>query len=126
MTGSTSNARPLRLLVALASYGVQNLKFLKQIIETYQRMPFETDVVVLSEAPKDLGMDRVKVAVGLPSPNPWSLPFAHKRIFAENVDRYDLFIYSEDDMGVPEKCLQAFLRVTPHLADDEIAGFLRN
>jgi len=114
----------LRLLVVLASYGTRNLDLLKQIIGRYQAMNLDVDVVVVSNEPKDLGPD-VRVAVGLPSENPWSLPFAHKPIFAENADKYDLFIYSEDDMEVREEHIAAFLRVTPHLASDEIAGFLR-
>ena len=87
-------------------------------------MTMEVDVIVVSEAPKDLGPE-VKVIVGLPSPNPWSLPFAHKAVFAQNVDRYDLFIYSEDDMYVTEENIQAFLRATPQLEPREIAGYLR-
>lgn len=87
-------------------------------------MALKVDVIVLSEAPKDLGPG-VEVVVGLPSKNPWSLPFAHKPLFAQRVDQYDLFAYSEDDMEVTEGNIQAFLRVTPHLEDREIAGFLR-
>jgi 2-polyprenyl-3-methyl-5-hydroxy-6-metoxy-1,4-benzoquinol methylase len=114
----------LRLLVAIASYGTKNIAFLKRIIGTYQRMNLDVTIFVLSEAPKDLGPD-VNVVVGLPSKNPWSLPFAHKDLFADNVGRYDLFVYSEDDMEVTEENIQAFLRVTPELDDDEIAGFIR-
>jgi 2-polyprenyl-3-methyl-5-hydroxy-6-metoxy-1,4-benzoquinol methylase len=112
-----------RLLVAIASHGEKNLGYLKEVIAAYQKMPFETDIVVFSNAPKDL--PGVKVVVGLPSKNPWSLPFGHKQFFADNLDRYDLFIYSEDDMRVTEDHIQAFLKVTPHLGEDEIAGFLR-
>jgi len=118
------NQRRLRLLVAIASHGEKNLQFLKRIIGRYRNMAMAVDIVVVSEAPKDLGPE-VRVVVGLPSPNPWSLPFAHKAIFAENADRYDLFAYSEDDMEVMEENVQAFLRVTPVLPGDEIAGFLR-
>ena len=87
-------------------------------------MSLEVDVVVLSDAPKEIGVG-ARVEVGLPSSNPWSLPFAHKPLFAQNVDEYDLFIYSEDDIEVTEGNIDAFLRWTPQLADDEIAGFLR-
>jgi 2-polyprenyl-3-methyl-5-hydroxy-6-metoxy-1,4-benzoquinol methylase len=114
----------LRLLVAIASYGNKNIAFLKRIIGTYQRMSIDVTIFVLSEAAKDLGPD-VNVMVGLPSKNPWSLPFAHKELFAKNVERYDLFVYSEDDMEVTEENIQAFLQVTPALDDDEIAGFIR-
>jgi 2-polyprenyl-3-methyl-5-hydroxy-6-metoxy-1,4-benzoquinol methylase len=124
MTVLDTEAPKLRLLVVIASYGERNLELLKQVIRQYQAMTLDVDVMVVSNAPKELGPD-VRVVVGLPSANPWSLPFAHKPIFAENVDQYDLFIYSEDDMAVTEDHIASFLRVTPHLAPDEIAGFLR-
>ena len=114
----------MRALVAIASYGEKNLAFLRQLISTYQAMPMDVDIVVLSEAPKQLPSD-VQVLVGLPSKNPWSLPFAHKTLFAERVDQYDLFIYSEDDIGVSKGNIESFLRATEILGDDEIAGFLR-
>jgi len=118
------NMNEVRLLVVIASYGKSNIKFLRQIIDRYQAMPMHVDVVVVSEAAKDLGSG-VEVVVGLPSKNPWSLPFAHKPIFARRVDGYDLFAYSEDDIGVGEGNIQAFLRLTPQLKPSEIAGFLR-
>ena len=124
MTTSELNGRGLRLLVAIASYGEKNVEFLKQIIQRYRSMAMEVDLVVLSDAPKDLGAG-VKVVVGLPSRSPWSLPFAHKAIFAQNVDRYDLFIYSEDDMDVTEANIQAFLSATPQLETEDIVGYLR-
>lgn len=118
------NGDRIRLLVVIACYGSKNLELLKQLIGGYQSMAMDVDIVVVSEAPKALGAG-VKVVVGLPSENPWSLPFAHKPIFAQYVDQYDLFIYSEDDMEVTEENIHAFLRAAPHLAEDEIAGFLR-
>jgi SAM-dependent methyltransferase len=120
----TKNQPRLRVLVALASYGDKNLDYLKRVIQTYQRLPHNVRIIVLSEAPKDLGSD-IEVVVGLPAKNPWSLPFAHKAIFARELEKYDLFIYSEDDILFTQRNLEAFLRVTPNLAAEEIAGFLR-
>jgi 2-polyprenyl-3-methyl-5-hydroxy-6-metoxy-1,4-benzoquinol methylase len=119
-----SRPDPLRVLVVIASYGEKNLSFLRQIAADYQAMDFAVDVVVVSEAPKTVP-EGVRVVVGLPAKNPWSLPFAHKAIFAENVARYDLFIYSEDDIGLTQANIHAFLGATDILAADEIAGFLR-
>jgi 2-polyprenyl-3-methyl-5-hydroxy-6-metoxy-1,4-benzoquinol methylase len=125
MNSSQSNTKRLRLLVTIASFGDKNIGFLKKIIQGYRSMPMDVDVVVLSNAPKDGLGEGVKVLVGLPTKDPWSLPFAHKPVLAENADRYDLFIYTEDDMEVTERNIQAFLNATPHLAPTEIAGFLR-
>jgi SAM-dependent methyltransferase len=123
-TDEGTSSSPQRLLVVIASFGTGHLGYLKKIIRTYQELPMEVKVVVCSEAPKDLGAD-VEVVVGLPSRNPWSLPFAHKAIFAREADRHDLFVYSEDDIGVSENNIRAFLQATSKLPPDEIAGFLR-
>jgi 2-polyprenyl-3-methyl-5-hydroxy-6-metoxy-1,4-benzoquinol methylase len=114
----------LRVLAVIASYGQKNLPFLRSVIDNYRRMPFNVDVVVVSESAKALG-DDVEVVVGLPAKNPWTLPFAHKPIMADRVNDYDLFVYSEDDIGATEQHLRAFLEATVHLEPDEIAGFMR-
>lgn len=114
----------MRVLVAIASFGTKNLDFLRAIICSYRNMSMHVDLVVNSEAPKDLG-EGIQVIVGLPGKHPHSLPFAHKRIFADNIDRYDLFIYSEDDIGVTEQSIRAFITATASLEPDELAGHLR-
>jgi 2-polyprenyl-3-methyl-5-hydroxy-6-metoxy-1,4-benzoquinol methylase len=114
----------LRLLVAIASFGSRNLSVLQKVLETYQDMSLQVDLIVLSNVQKDVG-SAVEVIVGLPSKNPWSLPFAHKPIFAERVNDYDLFAYSEDDIEVTEKNIRAFLAISAQLRSDEVAGYLR-
>jgi 2-polyprenyl-3-methyl-5-hydroxy-6-metoxy-1,4-benzoquinol methylase len=68
---------------------------------------------------------RIQVVVGQPSKNPWSLPFAHKQVFANRINDYDLFVYSEDDIVITRKNIEAFLRLAAVLPDNEVAGFLR-
>ena len=123
MAGTNSKTQ-LRVLVALANYGTSNDHYLLRVIKEYQSMPFDTDIVVLSNLDKQPAPD-IEVLVGLPNRNPWSLPFSHKSVFAERLEKYDLFIYSEDDMLITEKNLRALLDVTETLQHDEIAGFLR-
>lgn len=114
----------LRLLVAIASYGTSNDRYLARLIEEYRSMSLDVDIVVLSNIPKGLESD-VEMIVGLPYGDPWTLPFPHKQIFADRMDDYDLFLYSEDDVLVTEKNIHAFLRAAQSLKDDEIPGFLR-
>jgi 2-polyprenyl-3-methyl-5-hydroxy-6-metoxy-1,4-benzoquinol methylase len=83
----------------------------------------EVDLVVLTNLPKDLGPD-VRVKVGLPNNDPHCLPFAHKRVLADGADQYDLFIYTEDDILISERNIDAFLRATEILPENEIAGFV--
>ena len=71
----------IRVLVAIANYGFKNIEYLKRLIQEYQAMPCNTHITVLSNVPKELGPN-VEVAVGLPTKDPWSLPFGHKKIFS--------------------------------------------
>jgi 2-polyprenyl-3-methyl-5-hydroxy-6-metoxy-1,4-benzoquinol methylase len=114
----------LRLLVAIASYGSTNDEYLSHLIDEYRSMPYATDIIVLSNVPKDLGPD-IQVIVGLPSKDPYSLPFGHKQVFVNRINDYDLFVYSEDDILITEKNVEAFLRVSAVLLDNEVAGFFR-
>lgn len=112
------------VLVAIASYGRKQDHYLEQVLAQYRKLSFPCRVVVLTEAPKPVA--GAEVAVGLPSRNPYSLPFAHRRLFLDNADRYDLFIYTEDDTLLTPAHVQAFLDVQRHLREDEILGFLRS
>lgn len=114
----------LKVLVAIANHGTKNQPFLERLLAEYRAMPHDVHIVVNSDVPKDLGPD-VEVVVGRPSRDPYSLPFAHKSLFAERVDDYDLFIYTEDDTLLPARSLDAFLEVSKLLPDDEVPGFVR-
>jgi 2-polyprenyl-3-methyl-5-hydroxy-6-metoxy-1,4-benzoquinol methylase len=113
-----------RVLVAVASYGTSNDRHLFRLVEEYRAMSFDVDIVILSNLKKQIAPD-IEVVVGLPNNNPWSLPFAHKKLFADRLERYDLFVYSEDDILITEKNLRAFLDASAALQEDELAGFLR-
>jgi 2-polyprenyl-3-methyl-5-hydroxy-6-metoxy-1,4-benzoquinol methylase len=113
----------LKLLVAIANYGTANDEYLVHIIREYRSMPFNTDIVVFSNIPKRL--PGAEVVVGLPTRNPRSLPFAHKKVFADQVNKYDLFIYSEDDILISEGTVRAFLKISSVLPEDELPGCLR-
>src|SRR5579864_6254290 len=113
----------MNILVAIASYGTTHDQYLNRLIAEYRSMRHRVDIVVLTEAPKSMGPD-VEVKVGLPTKDPWSLPFAHKQLFADRVNDYDLFIYSEDDHLITEQHVEAFLNASKVLPETEIAGFL--
>ncbi|MCJ9728744.1 bifunctional 2-polyprenyl-6-hydroxyphenol methylase/3-demethylubiquinol 3-O-methyltransferase UbiG [Bradyrhizobium sp. PRIMUS42] len=113
-----------RVLVAIASHGTSNDRYLERVIREYGAMSLVIDIVVLSNIDKR-ATTGVECIVGLPARNPWSLPFAHKNLFAQRRDQYDLFIYSEDDILITERNIRAWLEVTSFLSPDEVAGFLR-
>jgi SAM-dependent methyltransferase len=114
----------MKILVVIASYGHKNDGYLSRVLSEYRSMPYQTHLMVVSNVKKDLGED-VEVIAGLPNENPHSLPFAHKRIFADRKDAYDLFIYTEDDILITQRNIAALLRVTSILPPEELAGFFR-
>lgn len=114
----------MKILVAIANHGTKNMKYLASLLNEYRSMPFGTDIVVLSNIPKDLGSD-VEVILGCPTRDPWSLPFGHKKVFADRISDYDLFIYSEDDTLITERNIHAFLKAVEILPRQEIPGFIR-
>jgi trans-aconitate methyltransferase len=121
---SSNHNNPLKVLVAIASYGTSNDQYLNRIIQEYRSMRYDVHIVVLSNIHKPVP-EGVELRVGLPAKDPWSLPFAHKAIFADRIDSYDVFIYSEDDVLITERNVQAFLEAYEVLPAQEIAGFLR-
>jgi 2-polyprenyl-3-methyl-5-hydroxy-6-metoxy-1,4-benzoquinol methylase len=114
----------MRVLVAIANYGFKNEEYLKRLIKEYKSMPCDIDIIILSNVHKEF-KEKVEVAVGLPSKDPWSLPFEHKKIFAERLEEYDLFIYSEDDMLITWRNIESFLQVTRVLSENYIIGFVQ-
>src|SRR5574337_1188930 len=114
----------MRVLVAIANYGFRQSAYLKRLIQEYRSMPGKVDIVVLSNVPKKFEQN-IEVVVGLPTKNPWSLPFGHKKIFAERLEDYGLFIYSEDDILITQKNIESFLQLTKVLPEEQISGFLR-
>jgi SAM-dependent methyltransferase len=125
---------PHKVLVAIPSLargskkwrdtGTANDAYLGQLVNEYRSMSFQVDVVVFSDAPKEVAPG-VELRVGLPTQDPGSLPFAHKQVFADRLNDYDLFIYSEDDTLITAKTIRAFLRVSSALPENEIPGFFR-
>lgn len=111
-------------LVAIASYGTAQDAYLARLLAEYRKLERPVRIVVLSDRPKPLV--GAEVICGLSSRNPHSLPFAHRKFFAENADRYDLFIYSEDDVLITKNHICAFLAAQSRLRSDEIAGFVRS
>jgi len=115
----------MRILVVIASFGSNNDAYLKRVIAEYRSMPFQVDIVVVSNIHKNLGT-AVEVRVGLPDEKtPQSLPFAHRAVFAERALDYDLFIYTEDDILITARNIDAFLGQSAVLPTNQVPGFLR-
>jgi SAM-dependent methyltransferase len=115
----------MHILVVIANFGSKNDAYLNRVIAEYRSMPYEIDIVITSNVQKHLDPP-TEIRVGLPDKStPFSLPFAHREVFAQRANDYELFIYSEDDMLITERHIEAFLRHSAVLPADEVPGFLR-
>lgn len=119
-----AGTRRLEVLVAIASFGTAQDHFLEHVVAQFHRCDVDCRVVVLTNRHKPV--DNAEVLVGLPSKNPYSLPFAHRALFTKHAHDYDLFVYVEDDTPITARNIQAFLDVQQSLCDDEILGFVRS
>ncbi len=75
----------MKILVAIANYGTGNDRYLSRVLDEFRKMSYDVDLVVTSNIAKSIAAD-VEVIPGLPTKDPRSLPFAHKRIFAERLE----------------------------------------
>lgn len=112
------------LLVAIASYGTAQDEYLERLLEEFRNMQWQKRVIILTNKSKPV--NGAELLVGLPSSNPYSLPFAHRNLFAENLNNYDLFLYTEDDILFTQRNAEDFLSLQAKLKDDEILGFIRS
>jgi 2-polyprenyl-3-methyl-5-hydroxy-6-metoxy-1,4-benzoquinol methylase len=140
----------MKILAVITSYGTANDEYLHRLVDEYRSMSFDIDLVVLSNLRRRVA-DGVEVITVPRRRYPWTrhgtfsgkrslrllkkeyrdwvrhldLPFAHRQIFADRRNDYDLFLYSEDDTLVTEENLRAFLAAAAVLPANEIPGFLR-
>lgn len=114
-----------RILVAITNWGTKNDQYLSEVVREYRSMPFHVDIVVLSNISKAVAPGVELYVVDLKGKRPTSLPFPHKKIFADRLNDYDLFIYSEDDILITERNIRAFWRACAALPKGELPGFFR-
>jgi 2-polyprenyl-3-methyl-5-hydroxy-6-metoxy-1,4-benzoquinol methylase len=111
-------------LIAIANHGHGNRQYLDQLLAAHRDINPNAHIVLLSNIDKHVPPG-VELRVGRPDDNPFSLPFAHRQLFRERLDDFDLFIYSEDDTLLTSREYNAFLAAQANLEPNEIAGFLR-
>jgi hypothetical protein len=115
----------MKILVAIANWGTKNDEYLARLIQEYRSMPFDVRVVVFSNIQKAVAPGAELFFLDLRNKDPRSLPFLHKKMFADHVNEYDLFIYSEDDTLITESNIRAYMKACSVLKEDEIPGFFR-
>jgi SAM-dependent methyltransferase len=114
----------MKILIAIASYGEKNDHYLNTLLQSLREIPYQKDIIVQSNIEKNLG-DDIQCLVGLPNDDPRSLVFAHRQLFIDNLNNYDLFLYTENDILITQQNIEAFLYISKILPENQVLGFVR-
>lgn len=113
-----------KLLVLIASYGTEQLKYLEQLITEFKEFKkYEVRIVVNTNIPLNItGIDKVNV---IKLDDYQLLPLTCRKVIWESKDDYDYFIYNENDHLFLEKHLDKHIEYSKILPKDRICGLIR-
>lgn len=113
-----------RLLSVIVNYGLEQLGFLEQMIDSLRGFNnYTVTIIIHSNVELELkGVDEVKI---YEMDNYSLLPATCRSTIWENRKNFDLFFYSENDMHIKEKHFDNFLSYTKILPKNRIAGLIR-
>jgi hypothetical protein len=119
------------ILICIAfHYAETRLQYLKKILSRFlntYNCPFhiiidtnttETEVLLRELFPLQIDSNIIEISVHETLPHPHSLTWAHRFHFKENLEKYQTFMYLEDDMDLPYEnfvnYLENFNMMWPH------------
>lgn len=111
----------MKILISIATYGTKNCKFLKRVVECYNSFN-NHDITVHIHGTIDPQLPDSKFIEHV---NPANTVYFHRNEFVDNLNKYDLFIFSEDDILVNEHTVNTYLKYDSKLPLNCTLGFLR-
>jgi hypothetical protein len=117
-----------RLLISIANYGDSQLDYLEKVIDNFETYSHEVELVIDTTVNLSNIIERKKLPISQRLFDPsvaCTLPFKHREYFAKNIDRYDYFLYLENDLYIPQTAIDFVIDETANLEKDEIIGFFR-
>jgi hypothetical protein len=112
----------MKILVVIANYGLEQIQYLKQIVQEFQSYPMEVDIIVNTDVYVDI--EGIKNNV-LKLENTYQYPLSCWRTILEHKDKYDLYIFNENDILIKYQTIDFWLECTKSLPIDCITGFIR-
>lgn len=115
----------IKTLAVLVNYGTEQLDYLQQVVselKTFKK--YKVTIVVNSNIELDSisGIDKVNII----KLNDYEyLPRTCKDVIWQNKDKFDLFLYGENDHLFKEHHLDKYLEYTDILPDNRIAGLIQ-
>ena len=90
----------MKILVVLLNFGTSQLKYLEQVLNEYKSMDYSLDIIIHSNIP--LAYKNIEVKV-FQFKDDRQLQFTTRQTIYDNKDKYDLFIFSENDLLISKR-----------------------
>jgi len=113
----------VRILLAIVDHGDSRSEMVRRIIREYRSFPHDVRIVIMRDVPTAVEYG-VEVVVGTPTKNPWTLTFAHRKLFTKCRNEYDIFIYSENDVLCTAAQFEKWLDLNELLPNNIVPGFI--
>ena len=117
----------MKVLLAISSYGTNQQQYLHRILDEYNNMPYNIDCYIYTtqnnntDKYKNLNITQIINPLSIGEGNAW----AHRKLFKENKDKYDLYIYTENDHLLTQTNIETYLSLTNELPDNKMISFLQ-
>jgi hypothetical protein len=103
-----------KILVAICDYGGRySTKLVKESLEKFSNFTIKIFSTKNGDFlfPSEIGED---------------LPFTHRQYFVDNIDNYDYFFYTENDIIYPEECINFLFSIFNKFGKNKPVGFIRH
>src|SRR6056297_2184101 len=119
----------MNLLICIASYGRANLKFLEKELEEFSEWKkYNLDIIIDTTVELDFKKYEEKLNISYcmyDDSIKMDLAFQHRKHMKDNIDKYDLYMYVENDTLVTEKNVDTWLKLSKDVPKDYVIGFSR-
>lgn len=119
----------MKALICIVDFGIDQRNYLLRQLIVFDRMDkldYQFDVIIYHTHPLDLpSFDKLNITKKLcPESLGDLLTWEHRVDISKNQNKYDLFIYTENDLMITQGNLDNFIQESCNLPDEYIAGFI--
>ncbi len=121
----------MKIFVSILSYGIKQNNHLITILNEYDKISssnnYKIDIEIISNIISELPVYKnIKIRFNIHQQQIiGDLGYIHRNSMNNLKDKYDLFIYTENDILITEKNINHYLKISSKLPDNYITGFLR-
>jgi len=119
----------MKILVCISSYGLKQQNHLYTLLEEYNKMSFNIDVIVYTTLDNNIKdkYNNLKITEIINSDSIGeNNAYLHRKDVISNKDNYDLFIYTENDHLITQANIDTYLKVSENLDNTNyITGFIQ-